>query len=181
MPSPTSRRRLLRTGFLGALGLTALGGVGALTAFLSPTGARGLPEGVFAVDADLLPAPGGPPLDIREAKAWVVNLAPGEGAFEEFGTPATGGGYLALSKRCTHLGCTVPWLADFDYGGRTGWFRCPCHHGTFTRAGIRVFGAPPRPLDTFAVEVTRAGRLLIDTHRITLGDAGNALRAVRRG
>ena len=181
MDSTTSRRRLLRAGFLGALGLTAVGGLGAIAAFLVPKGVRGLPEGVFSVDPEFLPAPGGPPLDVPEAKAWVVNLAPGEGAFAEFGTPTADGGFLALSRRCTHRGCTVPWLANFDFGGQVGWFRCPCHGSTFTRAGIRVAGPPPRPLDTFAVQLTRGGRLLIDTNKLTLGDADNPLRAVPPG
>ena len=35
------------------------------------------------------------------------------------------GGFLALSSRCTHLGCSVPW----DEKART--FPCPCHASTF--------------------------------------------------
>ena len=31
------------------------------------------------------------------------------------------GGFLAISRQCTHLGCTVPW----DEAGQR--FACPCH------------------------------------------------------
>jgi len=51
------------------------------------------------------------------------------------------GGFLALSRKCTHLGCTVPWSA------KELKFVCPCHASVY---GIRgeVLSAPaPRPLD----------------------------------
>ncbi len=35
------------------------------------------------------------------------------------------GGFLALSRRCTHLGCTVPWNPE------KGQFACPCHASVF--------------------------------------------------
>ena len=31
------------------------------------------------------------------------------------------GGFLALSRKCTHLGCTVPWIEKKNK------FECPCH------------------------------------------------------
>jgi cytochrome b6-f complex iron-sulfur subunit len=57
------------------------------------------------------------------------------------------GGFLALSRKCTHLGCTVPWRKE------KGRFVCPCHTSTFNMKG-EVEGAPaPRPLDLFAVRI----------------------------
>ena len=35
------------------------------------------------------------------------------------------GGFLAMSRTCTHLGCTVPWVED------EGRFVCPCHSSVF--------------------------------------------------
>jgi cytochrome b6-f complex iron-sulfur subunit len=35
------------------------------------------------------------------------------------------GGFLALSRTCTHLGCTVPWVASENK------FICPCHSSEF--------------------------------------------------
>ena len=62
------------------------------------------------------------------------------------------GGLLALYQKCVHLGCTVQWLATFDFQNQTGWFRCPCHQSTYTKAGVRVFGPAPRSLDTFEIQ-----------------------------
>ena len=103
------------------------------------------------ITPDRLPKKGDDPVRILEAKAWLVNLQPGEGIFGDLGEPNPNGGMLAMFQKCPHLGCTVPWLPNFDYGGEKGWFRCPCHQSTYTRAGIRVFGPAPRPMDTFEI------------------------------
>lgn len=55
------------------------------------------------------------------------------------------GSFLALSKSCTHLGCSVPWDEEQQK------FVCPCHGSTFDLHG-RVLTAPAiRPLDYFPV------------------------------
>ena len=57
------------------------------------------------------------------------------------------GGFLALDRTCTHLGCTVPWRGD------EGRFACPCHASTFDVTGA-VLGPPaPRPLDRYLVRI----------------------------
>jgi cytochrome b6-f complex iron-sulfur subunit len=57
------------------------------------------------------------------------------------------GGFLALNRECTHLGCTVPWVEAEER------FVCPCHASSFDIAG-RVLGPPaPRPLDLFPVRI----------------------------
>jgi Rieske Fe-S protein len=62
--------------------------------------------------------------------------------------------YRAYSRRCTHSGCSV----DFD--GRSRYFMCPCHRGTFdARAGRVMFGPPQRPLDEIMLEVRAGGHL----------------------
>jgi nitrite reductase/ring-hydroxylating ferredoxin subunit len=45
------------------------------------------------------------------------------------------GGFLALSRKCTHLGCTVPWVAEENT------FVCPCHSSAFNIQGEVV--SPP--------------------------------------
>ena len=51
------------------------------------------------------------------------------------------GGFLALSRTCTHLGCTVPWL---DKEKR---FACPCHGSSFDIRGEVISPPAPRALD----------------------------------
>jgi len=57
------------------------------------------------------------------------------------------GGFLALSRRCTHLGCTVPWVAEEKQ------FLCPCHSSAFDIRGDVVRSPAPRPLDLFQVTI----------------------------
>ena len=51
------------------------------------------------------------------------------------------GGFLALSRTCTHLGCTVPWL------DKEKKFACPCHGSSFDIRGEVVSPPAPRALD----------------------------------
>jgi Rieske Fe-S protein len=44
--------------------------------------------------------------------------------------------FIALSSTCPHLGCQVHWEPSNDR------FFCPCHNGTFDRAG-KATGGPP--------------------------------------
>ncbi len=57
------------------------------------------------------------------------------------------GGFMALSRKCTHLGCTVPWVASEKK------FICPCHSSVFDVSGAVVQSPAPRPLDMFAVMI----------------------------
>jgi cytochrome b6-f complex iron-sulfur subunit len=68
------------------------------------------------------------------------------------------GGFLALHRECTHLGCTVPWVPE------TRRFQCPCHASAFDITGA-VLGPPaPRPLDLFPVRVEN-GIVKVDTRQ----------------
>ncbi len=53
------------------------------------------------------------------------------------------GGFLAVSRKCTHLGCTVPWL---DKEKR---FACPCHGSVFDIRGEVISPPAARALDIF--------------------------------
>ena len=73
---------------------------------------------------------------------------------------------LVMSWKCPHLGCTVPWNPSFNgaavnFPGITGWFRCPCHGSTYSRAGIRVYGPAPRPMDTMLLTVNGDGSVTL--------------------
>jgi len=67
------------------------------------------------------------------------------------------GGFLAIYRRCTHLGCAVP----FDQA--RGEFVCPCHGSVFTNEGDVLNQPAPRPLDLFALSITEAGEIVVDT------------------
>lgn len=65
------------------------------------------------------------------------------------------GGLLAISRKCTHLGCAVPWLEDKKQ------FECPCHASVFDITG-RVISAPaPRALDLHPISFER-GEIVIN-------------------
>lgn len=55
------------------------------------------------------------------------------------------GGFLALSRTCTHLGCTVPWSAERKE------FACPCHGSAFDIRGDVIRPPASRPLDLYRV------------------------------
>ena len=55
------------------------------------------------------------------------------------------GGFLALSCKCTHLGCTVPWEDEEKK------FACPCHGSVFDIRGEVLSPPAPRALDLYPV------------------------------
>ena len=57
------------------------------------------------------------------------------------------GGFLAVSRECTHLGCTVPWVEDEHR------FICPCHASAFDIRGAVIQAPAPRALDLFEVRI----------------------------
>ncbi len=77
-------------------------------------------------------------------------------------------GFLALYRRCTHLGCVVPWLPDEpseDDLAAKGRFNCPCHGAIYDRYGVVHAGPAPRPLELFPIAIER-GELVVDTGTI---------------
>lgn len=67
------------------------------------------------------------------------------------------GGFLAVYRRCTHLGCAVP----YDPG--LGKFVCPCHGSAFDPDGNVLNQPAPRPLDLFALTIDADGNISVDT------------------
>jgi nitrite reductase/ring-hydroxylating ferredoxin subunit len=57
------------------------------------------------------------------------------------------GGFMALSRTCTHLGCTVPWVEEKRR------FICPCHASAFDIRGEVVSPPAARALDTYPVRI----------------------------
>lgn len=180
-----TRRSMIRTSFWAGLGVTVAGLLLGFVNFFWPRKVTGFGS-LVTVPATVVPQPGGDPVRIPEAKAWLVNLKPGDGVPQQFtGTaqPSKEGGLLALYQKCPHLGCTVPWRGEFDFEGVKGWFRCPCHGSTYTKGGVRVFGPAPRSMDTFLLKANSDGSVVIDTRAqsIKLGGLDDPQRAITLG
>jgi nitrite reductase/ring-hydroxylating ferredoxin subunit len=54
-------------------------------------------------------------------------------------------GPLAVSRKCTHLGCRL------NFQEQENLLVCPCHQSRFTRNGVRIAGPATRNLPVFAV------------------------------
>lgn len=57
------------------------------------------------------------------------------------------GGFLAISTKCTHLGCTV------QYSKEPGKFICPCHASSFNKYGEVLSPPATRALNTYPVTI----------------------------
>lgn len=68
------------------------------------------------------------------------------------------GGFLAVSRQCTHLGCTVPWVEEEKR------FVCPCHASIFDISGQVVNAPAPRALDIYALTVEN-NNIFVDTRQ----------------
>lgn len=66
------------------------------------------------------------------------------------------GGFLALSTKCTHLGCTVQFKSTENK------FLCPCHASAFNKHGEVLAPPATRALDILPVSIEN-GKVLVDT------------------
>ncbi|MDP6102922.1 MAG: ubiquinol-cytochrome c reductase iron-sulfur subunit [Dehalococcoidia bacterium] len=150
-----SRRQFLRRAWWGVTGLLAIEmGVG-LVASLWPKvkeGSFGTKVSVGSVD-EIRAIPIGTVVYHKEARFYLSRV---------------GAGFLALYRRCTHLGCVVPWEANDpseDDLAALGRLNCPCHGSLFDRYGLVHGGPAPRPLDIFPISVAD-GEVFVDTGKI---------------
>jgi cytochrome b6-f complex iron-sulfur subunit len=56
-------------------------------------------------------------------------------------------GFIALSRQCTHLGCTIAWNEEKNQ------FSCPCHASAFDIKGDVTSRPAPRALDLYTVDI----------------------------
>lgn len=71
-------------------------------------------------------------------------------------------GPLAVSRRCTHLGCRVHYLQE------PGVIECPCHQSRFTVQGIRISGPAKQDLETFLVKKLEDDTGEVTGYRVTI-------------
>ena len=78
------------------------------------------------------------------------------------------GGIIAAYRKCTHLGCTVPFNATRDL------FECPCHGSRFDKHTAVVVRTPaPKPLQLFHISESPTGALIVDTNPLNVIDRGD--------
>lgn len=65
-----------------------------------------------------------------------------------------------VSAVCTHLGCTVNWVAERDR------WECPCHGSIFNPKGVVIHGPARRPLPWYDVTLKPDGRLYVNEMKI---------------
>jgi cytochrome b6-f complex iron-sulfur subunit len=140
--SKVSRRDFLNIvwGAAGAIAVTELGLTG--LRFLSPRTVEGQFGGLFNLGIPDQYPPGSV-TPVEAGRFYLVRLEDG--------------GLLAIYRRCTHLGCAVP------YDQATGQFVCPCHGSAFTADGDVLNAPAPRPLDLFSLSINDDGEILVDT------------------
>ena len=125
------RRSFLRSLWIG-LGVVALiEFIGVLIAFLRP---RRLPTNT---------AGGGAVLEAGAVASFAPNSVTAFVRARLYLCRLEDGGFLALSRKCTHLGCTVPWVAQESR------FACPCHGSAFDITGNIIESPAPRALDMY--------------------------------
>jgi Rieske Fe-S protein len=128
---------------------------GTLTTWLLSTSLGSLVLAIFYPAARYVVPP-----EAGESAASAVTLpfapdeiAPNTGRIFKFGskpgilirTPS--GELRAFTAVCTHLACTVQYRPDLIH------IWCACHNGHFDLNGTNVAGPPPRPLESYTVNV----------------------------
>jgi cytochrome b6-f complex iron-sulfur subunit len=153
-PAPRiGRRQALRYAFLGALGLTGAEVVAAVLPFMQVRKIVGL--GV--------PVTVGPKAQILASFAE-SNDAPILFRQGHFFLIHPRGGIVAAYRKCTHLGCAVPWSPLEDR------FHCPCHQSQYDKhTAVVLYGPAPKPLQLFHITDTAAG-LVVDTNPLNVID-----------
>ena len=112
-PGKTGRRGFLGFAWLGAMIVFMGESLGAVVRFLSPVNTGGFGGLVHAGAVDEF-SPG----SVNVIKAGRFHLV----RYED-------GTFMAMWQKCTHLGCSVPWVEGEEQ------FHCPCHGSLFDRHG----------------------------------------------
>jgi cytochrome b6-f complex iron-sulfur subunit len=150
------RRQILRIGFAAALALSVTELAAAVAPFLRVTRITGLGAPVAVGTASEILAEfaktNDRPILFREGRFFLLH-APG--------------GIIAAYRKCTHLGCTVPFNASKDL------FECPCHGSRYDKHTAVVLKSPaPKPLQLFHISESSTGVLIVDTNPLNVIDRG---------
>ena len=141
----TTRREVLRTGWKA--GGTLLVFAAGWTTYESLRPLRSGAKGTVLDVGDPANYPTDTATYVPEGRLFVTNAS---------------GHLFAVSQRCPHLGCRVPFC---DSSGR---FECPCHGSKFDLGGEWIEGPSPRGMDQYGLAIEN-GALLVDTSKLLAG------------
>jgi cytochrome b6-f complex iron-sulfur subunit len=139
-----SRRSILKRG-VGALGVIAALEVGGASLLFIQSRAEAGRSGRVVEAGRVNSFPLGSVTEFPDAGFFLIR--------------AHNGGFLAVHRRCPHLGCTVDWKPGYER------FFCPCHGANFDFYGNFEGPPVPRSLDIFAVLIGD-GKVRVDTARL---------------
>ena len=148
MSTTVSRRKFLGGAWKAGAVLIAAAGAWTTWDMLKPLASSGFGGLIRTVAPEAVPETGA--VEVAAAKSFLVRVD---------------GEVLALSEKCTHLGCRVPYCESSNR------FECPCHGSVFNRAGELLAGPSPRGLDRHPTEIGEDGLIYIDTGSKTDGPA----------
>lgn len=141
----TTRREFLRTGW--KIGGSLLGLAAGWTTYESLRPLAGATTGAKLKLLSPGNYPAGTATYVTEGRLWIANA---------------GTQLLALSQKCPHLGCRVPFCPS------SGHFECPCHGSRFDIGGEWIEGPAPRGMDSYALSV-EGDNLVVDTSKVLSG------------
>jgi cytochrome b6-f complex iron-sulfur subunit len=152
---PSTRRHLLRTGW--KLGGTLLGIAAGWTTYES---LRPLTSAAAGATINL-----GNPASYKAETATYVTAG-------RLFVANTGSRIFALSQKCPHLGCRVPFCES------SGRFECPCHGSKYDIGGEWIEGPAPRGMDRYSLKLS-GGSLVVDTSKLLTGPGRGAKRFLK--
>ena len=168
--TPSPRRRLRPSRVAVALTLLAAvlaAGLALIVLFAWPDGDGGPRLFDAGPSDDFTP---GSVTTFREDEFHLVRLPDGEFLALSMLDPH---GKMLVEQGLAPSPCLVPWRAAFEFLGRQGWFRNPCHGETYDLMGQCVSGPCIRGLDRHPV-VVKDGLVAVELDELILGRPTNA-------
>jgi nitrite reductase/ring-hydroxylating ferredoxin subunit len=141
----TTRRRFLERGWKLGGALLAVAAGWTLFESLRPLATNALGATIKLGDPSAYAA--GSATYVATGRLYVTN--PGDTLF-------------ALSQKCPHLGCRVPFCAS------SGRFECGCHGSVFDLGGEWIQGPAPRGMDRYPV-IIQDNQVVVDTSTLLPG------------
>lgn len=150
---PIERRRFNRI-LITALGTitVALGGVGAVEILWPNRNPGKINAGKRQDLLDRIDRDGRPIYNVK-GRFYLVRYD----GNDEFYRYVAAGNLMAISQRCAHLGCRVP------YCPTSGWFECPCHGARFNGLGEVMKGPAWAGMWRHPIEITSTDDVIVDS------------------